>query len=207
MSSKEVLKSLLEIDSIKINLKNPFNWASGWKSPFYFDNRISLSYPSIRKQITLSLVELCKNYYPNTEIIAGVATAGIPQGSLVANELNIPLIYIRSKPKAHGLENLIEGKLEPNKNVIIIEDLISTGGSSIKAVKAIRNSGCTVLSVLSIFNYGFDISKTNFSDIQCEHKSLYNYDDLLTVALENNYISHNEIQELKKWRNNPGEWN
>ena len=111
MSSKELLSSLLEIDSIKINLKNPFNWASGWKSPFYFDNRISLSYPSIRKQITLSLVELCKNYYPNTEIIAGVATAGIPQGSLVANELNIPLIYIRSKPKAHGLENLNQIKM------------------------------------------------------------------------------------------------
>ena len=124
MSAKELLKNLLEIDSIKINLKNPFNWASGWKSPFYFDNRISLSYPSIRKQITLSLVRLCNNYYPNTEIIAGVATAGIPQGSLVANELNIPLIYIRSKPKAHGLENLIEGKLEPNKNVIVIEKRI-----------------------------------------------------------------------------------
>ena len=207
MSSKELLSSLLEIDSIKINLKNPFNWASGWKSPFYFDNRISLSYPTIRKHITLSLVKLCNNYYPNTEIIAGVATAGIPQGSLVANKLNIPLVYIRSKPKAHGLENLIEGKLEPNKNVIVIEDLISTGGSSIKAVEAIRNSGCTVLCVLSIFNYGFDISKINFLNIQCEHKSLCNYDDLLTVALENNYISHNEIQELKKWRNNPGEWN
>ena len=122
-------------------MKNPFNWASGWKSPFYFDNRISLSYPTIRKHITLSLVKLCNNYYPNTEIIAGVATAGIPQGSLVANELNIPLVYIRSKPKAHGLENLIEGKLEPNKNVIVIEDLISTGRSSIKAVEAGMKDG------------------------------------------------------------------
>jgi|TARA_B110000263_G_scaffold249366_1_gene266763 orotate phosphoribosyltransferase len=207
MSSKELLRNLLEINSIKINLKNPFNWASGWKSPFYFDNRISLSYPSIRKKITLSLVELCNKYYSDAEVIAGVATAGIPQGSLVSNELNKPFVYIRSKPKSHGMENLIEGRLEKNKKVIVIEDLISTGGSSIKAVEAIRNNGCNVVCVLSIFNYGFDISKTNFSNINCDHKSLYNYDDLLTVALQNNYITQDEIQELKKWRNNPGDWN
>ena len=138
MKSLELLNSLLKINSIKINLKTPFNWASGWKSPIYFDNRISLSYPRIRSEITERLTEIIKENYKNVDSIAGVATAGIPQGALVSSELELPFSYVRSKPKSHGMKNLIEGRLEENKNIILIEDLISTGGSSIKAVEAIR---------------------------------------------------------------------
>ena len=206
MKSLELLNSLLKINSIKINLKTPFNWASGWKSPIYFDNRISLSYPKIRSEITERLTEIIKENYKNVDSIAGVATAGIPQGALVSSELELPFSYVRSKPKSHGMKNLIEGRLEENKNIILIEDLISTGGSSIKAVEAIRDAGSNVLAVLSIFNYGFNLSTENFYKIKCNTESVFYYSDLLEVALANNYISEKELVKLKSWRENPGEW-
>ena len=206
MKSLELLNSLLKINSIKINLKTPFNWASGWKSPIYFDNRISLSYPKIRSEITERLTEVIKENYKNVDSIAGVATAGIPQGALVSSELELPFSYVRSKPKSHGMKNLIEGRLEENKNIILIEDLISTGGSSIKAVEAIRDAGSNVLAVLSIFNYGFNLSTENFNKIKCNTESVFYYSDLLEVALANNYISEKELVKLKSWRENPGEW-
>tara|TARA_Y100000739_G_scaffold44006_1_gene33674 strand:- start:13788 stop:14411 length:624 start_codon:yes stop_codon:yes gene_type:complete len=206
MKSLELLNSLLKINSIKINLKTPFNWASGWKSPIYFDNRISLSYPKIRSEITERLTEIIKENYKNVDSIAGVATAGIPQGALVSSELELPFSYVRSKPKSHGMKNLIEGRLEENKNIILIEDLISTGGSSIKAVEAIRDAGSNVLAVLSIFNYGFNLSTENFNKIKCNTESVFYYSDLLEVALANNYISEKELVKLKSWRENPGEW-
>ena len=157
MKSLELLNDLIKINSIKINLNNSFIWASGWKSPFYFDNRVSLSYPTIRKEITERLVDLINKNYSEVEVIAGVATAGIPQGALVSDKLNLPFAYVRSKPKSHGMKNMIEGKLESGKKVLLIEDLISTGGSSIKAVEAVRDNGSNVIGVLSIFNYGFKV--------------------------------------------------
>lgn len=206
MKSLELLNDLIKINSIKINLKKSFSWASGWKSPFYFDNRISLSYPIIRKEITKRLVDIIKVNFSDVEIIAGVATAGIPQGALVAEKLNLPFAYIRSKPKSHGMKNMIEGKIDKGKNVLLIEDLISTGGSSIKAVEAVRDTGSNVTSVLSIFNYGFKVSEKNFKKIKCNTKSIFSYNDLLSIAHENDYISDHDLEKLRDWRDNPENW-
>ena len=206
MKSLELLNDLIKINSIKINLKKSFSWASGWKSPFYFDNRISLSYPIIRKEITERLVDIIKVNFSDVEIIAGVATAGIPQGALVAEKLNLPFTYVRSKPKSHGMKNMIEGKIEKGKNVLLIEDLISTGGSSIKAVKAVRDTGSNVIGVLSIFNYGFKVSEVNFKNIKCKTESIFSYNDLLTIAHKNEYIEDQDLEKLRGWRDNPENW-
>ena len=206
MKSLELLNDLIKINSIKINLKKSFSWASGWKSPFYFDNRISLSYPIIRKEITERLVEIIKVNFSDVEIIAGVATAGIPQGALVAEKLNLPFAYVRSKPKSHGMKNMIEGKIEKGKNILLIEDLISTGGSSIKAVKAVRDTGSNVIGVLSIFNYGFKVSEVNFKNIKCKTESIFSYNDLLTIAHKNEYIEDQDLEKLRGWRDNPENW-
>ena len=178
----------------------------GWKSPFYFDNRISLSYPNIRKEITKRLVSIIKEKYDDVGIIAGVATAGIPQGALVAENLNLPFAYVRSKPKSHGMKNMIEGRIEKGKRVLLIEDLISTGGSSIKSVEAVRETGSIVIGVLSIFNYGFKVSEENFKNINCDTSSIFNYNDLLSIALKNNYIEDQDLEKLKSWRDNPEKW-
>ena len=185
---------------------NSFSWASGWKSPFYFDNRISLSYPNIRKEITKRLVSIIKEKYDDVGIIAGVATAGIPQGALVAENLNLPFAYVRSKPKSHGMKNMIEGRIEKGKKVLLIEDLISTGGSSIKSVEAVRETGSIVIGVLSIFNYGFKVSEENFKNINCDTSIIFNYNDLLSIALKNNYIEDQDLEKLKSWRDNPEKW-
>ena len=206
MKSLELLNDLLKINSIKISIYKSFSWASGWKSPIYFDNRISLSYPKIRKKITSRLVDIIKAKYKEVDVIAGVATAGIPQGALVADALNLPFIYVRSQNKSHGMKNLIEGKLEKNSRTILIEDLISTGGSSIKSVEAIRESGSEVLSVLSIFNYGFKISKNNFQNISCDTNSIFNYSDLMEIAHQEKYITKSELEKLKNWREDPEKW-
>jgi len=206
MKSLELLNDLLKINSIKISVYKSFSWASGWKSPIYFDNRISLSYPKIRKKITSRLVDIIKAKYKEVDVIAGVATAGIPQGALVADALNLPFIYVRSQNKSHGMKNLIEGKLEKNSRTILIEDLISTGGSSIKSVEEIRESGSKVLSVLSIFNYGFKISKDNFQSIGCNTNSIYYYNDLMEIAIQEKYITKSELEKLKNWREDPGKW-
>ena len=206
MKSLELLNDLIKINSIKINLKKSFSWASGWKSPFYFDNRISLSYPNIRKEITKRLVSIIKEKYDDVGIIAGVATAGIPQGALVAENLDLPFAYVRSKPKSHGMKNMIEGRIEKGKRVLLIEDLISTGGSSIKSVEAVRDTGSIVIGVLSIFNYGFKVSEENFKNINCDTSSIFNYNDLLSIALKNSYIEDQDLEKLKSWRDNPEKW-
>lgn len=201
-----VAKKLLEINAIKLSVESPFSWASGWKSPIYCDNRLSLSYPDVRSYIKKILAKTITENYKNVEAIAGVATAGIPQGALVADELNIPFIYVRSKPKGHGMENMIEGKITSGQKVVVIEDLVSTGGSSLKAVEALKANSFTVLGMLSIFTYGFQIADDNFSKANVKLISLSSYNDLIDEALKLHYISKDQISSLKKWRENPAEW-
>ena len=206
MSAQKIISSLISINSIKINLKNPYVWASGWKSPIYCDNRISLSYPKIRDNITAQLVNKITSSFNKIDAIAGVATAGIPQASLVAKELNLPLVYVRSNAKKHGMKNMIEGDLKNNSNVLVIEDLISTGGSSLKAIDAIKERKCNVLGLLCIFNYSFEISKTNFKSNSIKVISLCNYYDLIEFVKTKKIISSKEIEFLENWRKNPDKW-
>ena len=206
MSAQKIISSLISINSIKINLKNPFIWASGWKSPIYCDNRISLSYPKIRDNITAHLVNKITSSFNKIDAIAGVATAGIPQASLVAKELNLPLVYVRSNAKKHGMKNMIEGDLKINSNVLVIEDLISTGGSSLKAIDAIKERKCNVLGLLCIFNYSFEISKTNFKSNSIKVISLCNYYDLIEFIKTKKIISSKEIEFLENWRKSPDKW-
>tara|TARA_B100001769_G_C22072435_1_gene577290 strand:+ start:456 stop:1091 length:636 start_codon:yes stop_codon:yes gene_type:complete len=206
MSAQKIISSLISINSIKINLKNPYVWASGWKSPIYCDNRISLSYPKIRDNITAQLVNKITSSFNKIDAIAGVATAGIPQASLVAKELNLPLVYVRSNAKKHGMKNMIEGDLKNNSNVLVIEDLISTGGSSLKAIDAIKERKCNVLGLVCIFNYSFEISKTNFKSNSIKVISLCNYYDLIEFVKTKKIISSKEIEFLENWRKNPDKW-
>ena len=206
MRAQKIISSLISINSIKINLKNPFVWASGWKSPIYCDNRISLSYPRIRDNITSQLVNKINSNFKKIDAIAGVATAGIPQASLVAKELNLPLVYVRSNAKKHGMKNMIEGDLKINSNVLVIEDLISTGGSSLKAIDAIKLRKCNILGLACVFNYSFEISKKNFESNNVKVISLCNYYDLIEFAKINKIISSKEIGFLENWRKNPNNW-
>ena len=203
MSVQKIISSLISINSIKINLKNPFVWASGWKSPIYCDNRISLSYPEIRDNITAQLINKITSNFNKIDVIAGVATAGIPQASLVAKELNLPLVYVRSNAKKHGMKNMIEGDLKINSNVLVIEDLISTGGSSLKAIDAIKERKCNVLGLTCIFNYSFEISKTNFKSNNIKVINLCDYYDLIELVKAKKIISSKEIDFLENWRKNP----
>lgn len=204
--AKETASKLLEIGAVKLNPRQPFTWSSGWKSPIYCDNRLSLSYPSVRTFIKEKLAESINKNFPDAEAIAGVATAGIPQGALVADLLNLPFIYVRSKPKGHGMENLIEGKVTAGQKVVVLEDLISTGGSSLKAAEAIISSGMEVLGMAAIFTYGFHVADENFSKANIQLVTLSNYSILIDLALENNHISQADIASLKSWRINPAEW-
>jgi orotate phosphoribosyltransferase len=197
---------LLQIEAIKLNTEKPFNWASGWKSPIYCDNRLSLSYPDARTAIRNSLTEVIKENFHSAESIAGVATAGIAQGALVADQLSLPFLYVRPKPKDHGMENLIEGKITKGQKVVVVEDLISTGGSSLKAVAALRDAGFQVLGMVSIFNYGFDIASKNFYEADVSLISLSDYSHLLTQALKKNYITEEQVTSLKAWRVDPANW-
>ena len=205
-TAAEVAKMLLSINAIKLNVENPFTWASGWKSPIYCDNRLSLSYPEVRSFIKLKIAETIKNHFPKCEVVAGVATAGIPQGALVADALDKPFIYVRSKPKGHGLENMIEGKIVTGQKVVVIEDLISTGGSSLSAVDSLKSAGLDVLGMVSIFTYGFPLADQNFKSRKVKLISLSNYGQLIETALTLNYITAGQIEHLKTWRENPGEW-
>lgn len=202
----EVAKRLLAIDTIKIQPDIPFTWASGWKSPIYCDNRKVLSYPETRTFICSEFVKLVREKYPNAEAIAGVATGAIAHGALVAEALQLPFIYVRSKPKGHGLENLIEGDIQPGTKVVIIEDLISTGGSSINAADAIRNFGAEVLGMLAIFTYNFPLAKQNFEDANIELTTLSNYNVLLQVAHDSGEITDAQLESLNNWRKNPETW-
>ena len=201
----EIEKKLLEVNAIKLNAKNPFTWASGIMSPIYCDNRISLSYPETRTFIKKHLAELSKSF-GQYDTIAGVATAGIAHGALIADYLEKPFIYVRSKAKAHGRENLIEGHLKPHSKVLVVEDLISTGMSSLKAVDAIKMQDCEVVGVVAIFNYAFPKAFQSFSDANCKFKTLSNYPALLKEALTQNYITEQEAELLGIWNQDPQKW-
>lgn len=202
----EVADKLLEIEAIRLQPDNPFTWASGWKSPIYCDNRLSLSFPHVRNLIKEQLVRNVQHYFPQAEAIAGVATAGIPQGALLANDLNLPFVYVRSKAKGHGMENMIEGKVVPGQKVVIVEDLVSTGGSSLKAAQDLKNAGFEVLGMVSIFSYGFDIAAKNFENAGIKLICLCNYEELLPRALGKNYISEETVKSLTAWRKDPSSW-
>lgn len=197
---------LLQIQAIKLSTEKPFNWSSGWKSPIYCDNRLSLSYPDIRKSIRDGLAQAIRENFFTAECIAGVATAGIPQAALVADALDLPMIYVRPKPKDHGMENLIEGKIVPGQKVVVVEDLVSTGGSSLKAVQALKEANFGVLGMVSIFNYGFDIATRNFYEANISLISLSDYNSLLKHAVKLKYITEEQVISLKAWRVDPSNW-
>jgi orotate phosphoribosyltransferase len=203
---QKVAEFLLQIKAIKLQPNNPFTWASGWKSPIYCDNRITLSHPTIRTYIRQKLSILIQEEFGTVDVIAGVATAGIPQGALVAQELGLPFVYVRSKAKEHGTGSLIEGELKEGQRVVVIEDLISTGKSSLQAVEAIRQAGCLVAGLAGIFTYGFDQADENFRQAKCPYFTLSNYQALITYASEHQMISQSDLALLEKWRENPAEW-
>ena len=202
----KVAAMLLQIQAIKLNTEKPFTWSSGWKSPIYCDNRLSLSYPDIRTTVRNGLVQAIRENFFTVESIAGVATAGIAQGALVADSLSLPFLYVRPKPKDHGMENLIEGKVVKGQKVVLVEDLVSTGGSSLKAAQALRDAGFEVLGMVSIFNYGFDLATRNFYEANISLISLCDYHSLLKYALDQNYITNDQMTSLKAWRVDPSGW-
>jgi orotate phosphoribosyltransferase len=192
-------QQLLEIKAIKLSPQHPFTWASGILSPIYCDNRVTLSHPSVRNYIKQQFVEK-SNSFGDFDVVAGVATAGIPHGMLLADALNKPFIYVRDKPKGHGRQNQIEGELAPNARVLVIEDLISTGGSSIKAVKIVQDTDCQVVGTLAIFTYNFDIATKAFAEANCPFTTLCDYTTLIEVAAETGYVNPNDLAMLKAWR-------
>jgi orotate phosphoribosyltransferase len=202
----KVAEMLLQTQAIKLSTEKPFTWSSGWKSPIYCDNRITLSYPDARTLIKEGLASAIHENFGSAECIAGVATAGIPQGALVADALNLPFVYVRPKPKEHGMENLIEGKITKGQKVVVIEDLVSTGGSSLKAVAALRDAGFKVLGMVSIFNYGFDIATKNFYEADVSLISLSDYGHLVSQAVASRYITDEQAVSLKSWRVDPTGW-
>jgi len=206
-TAKKTAELLLQIKAIKLKPQDPFKWASGWNSPIYCDNRATLSYPTIRTYIREELGKIIEEKYGKPEVIAGVATGAIAIGVLVAEYLNVPFIYVRPEAKKHGRQNQVEGVLEPGKRVVVIEDLISTGKSSLNAVKALKEAGADVKGMVAIFSYGFDLAANNFENDGVELTTLSDYDNLLELANENNYISEKELDTLKQWRINPSTWN
>ena len=204
--SKKIAEQLLQIRAIKLQLDKPFIWASGWKSPIYCDNRISLSYPKVRTYIRQELVSAIEKQYNKPQVIAAVATAAIAQGALVAEAMGLPFVYVRAAAKDHGRKNLIEGEIRDDQSVVVIEDLISTGQSSLKAVEALREAGFNVKGMISIFNYGFELSKQNFENAQCPLISLCDYTELINQALESGYIKENDVEILQQWRVAPELW-
>lgn len=204
--AEKVAESLLAIEAIKLNHEHPFTWSSGWKSPIYCDNRLALSFPDIRSLIKEQLAAAIKSHYAGADAIAGVATAGIPQGALVADLLNLPFLYVRSKPKGHGMENMIEGKIGKGQKVVVVEDLVSTGGSSLAAVNALRAAGAEVLGMVAIFTYGFPVADQNFEKADVPLVVLSDYSALLQHAQEKGTIKEEQMPILNAWRNNPQDW-
>ena len=203
----KVAEFLLQIKAVKLQPNDPFTWASGWSSPIYCDNRKTLSFPSIRTYIRQGYAEAILDHFGKPDVIAGVATGGIAQGALVAQELGIPFIYVRSSAKGHGLGNQIEGHFEKGQRVVVIEDLISTGGSSLVAVEALREAGCEVKGLVAIFTYGFEIALKNFADAECPFVTLTDYEHLIDQAVILEYINESNVASLKKWKNDPAVWN
>lgn len=200
-------EKLLNVKAIKLQPENPFTWASGWKSPFYCDNRKTLSYADLRSFVKTEIARIILENFDQVDAVAGVATGAIAQGALVADLLNKPFAYVRSKPKDHGLENLIEGELKPGMRVVVVEDLISTGGSSLKAVEAIRKNGCEVIGMVASYTYGFDVAKKAFDEAGVKLITLTNYEAVLEVALETGYITEAQVPMLHEWRKDPANWN
>lgn len=203
---KILAEKLLQISAIKLQPEMPFTWASGWNSPIYTDNRKTLSYPEIRSFIKIELSRLILENFGEAEAIAGVATGAIAQGALVADQLMLPYVYVRSSPKDHGLENLIEGNLQPGQKVVVIEDLISTGGSSLKACEAVRQAGCEVIGMVAIFSYQFPVAIEAFKQANVKLLTLSNYTAMLDAALATNYINDSDIETLQQWRDDPAAW-
>ena len=206
-TAKKTAEVLLHINAIKLSPNSPFTWASGWKSPIYCDNRLVLSYPTIRNYIKSELAKNIENTYGKPDVIAGVATGAIGIGSLVADDMGLPFVYVRPLAKKHGRQNQIEGRLEKGQNVVVVEDLISTGKSSLIAVEALKFADVNVKGMAAIFTYGFELSKTNFSQKNIDLHTLSNYDVLLEQALDTGFINDKELKVLSKWNNNPSEWN
>jgi orotate phosphoribosyltransferase len=202
----KVAEFLLQIKAVKLQPNSPFTWASGWKSPIYCDNRVTLSFPAIRTYIRQGYADAILEHFGKPDVIAGVATGGIAQGALVAQELGIPFIYVRSSAKGHGLGNQIEGHYEKGQRVVVIEDLISTGGSSLKAVKDLKEAGLEVKGLVAIFTYGFDVSLKNFAHAECPFVTLTDYDHLIDQALKSDYVTAADIDSLREWKTSPETW-
>lgn len=202
----QIAKLLMQVRAVKLRPEKPFTWASGWKSPIYCDNRITLSYPQIRTFIRQEFVKTINDEIGDVDLIAGVATGGIGMGALVAQELGLPFAYVRSTQKEHGLSNQIEGVVESGQRVVVIEDLISTGGSSLKAVEALRSAGCDVKGLIAIFSYNFDVAIDAFKAAKCKMLTLSNYNALVEQALADEFILEKDLISLKKWRKDPANW-
>ena len=205
-SAKQIAGSLLQIKAIKLNPTNHFTWASGWYSPIYCDNRKILSYPAVRKQVYEAFADLIAEKYPEAEVWAGVATGAIAHGVLVAEKMGKPFIYVRSTPKSHGLTNQVEGEVKPGSKVVVIEDLVSTGGSSLSAVDALKKAGCDVLGMVAIFTYGFPTAEQNFTNAGVKLDTLSNYNTMIEMAIEQGYVHPDELETLKEWRRDPASW-
>ncbi len=205
-SAQQIASMFLDIGAIKLSPTDPFTWASGWKSPIYCDGRLSLSFPYVRNYIKNVMIDTIRNNFSEVGAIAGVATAGIPQGILVADALDLPFLYVRPKAKDHGMENIIEGKIERGKRIVVIEDLISTGGSSLKAAVALDLAGYEIAGVIAVFSYGFETAQQTFSDAGILLYSLSNYDILLKEAVSKKIISNIELSSLQEWRKSPESW-
>lgn len=205
-TADKVAEFLLQIKAIQLNNQQPFHWASGWQSPIYCDNRKTLSYPKVRTFIRQKYSEVIQEKFGKVDVIAGVATGGIAQGALVAQELDLPFIYVRSSSKGHGLQNQVEGVVEAGQRVVVIEDLISTGMSSLKAVEALRAIGCQVVGMVAIFTYDFELAQNNFKEYNCPLYTLSDYNHLIDEALRMGYINQSDVESLKNWRKDPANW-
>jgi orotate phosphoribosyltransferase len=206
MIASQVARILLEVKAVRLRPEEPFTWSSGWKSPIYCDNRIALSYPEARTYIRNELASAIQKEFPDVQAIAGVATAGIAQGALVADVLNLPFLYVRPEPKKHGMGNQTEGRLEEGQRIVVIEDLISTGGSSLKVVDVLRQANAEVLGMAAIFTYGFPVAEQNFADKNVKLICLSDYETLVGEARNLNYIAADAMDSLAAWRKNPAEW-
>lgn len=205
-TASKVAEFLLQIKAVRLQPHQPFTWASGWKSPIYCDNRKTLSHPKVRTFIRQQFVKLIRESFPRPDVIAGVATGAIAHGVLVAEELGLPFVYVRPEPKKHGLGNLIEGEIQSGQSVVVIEDLISTGGSSLKAVDALKEAGCDVKGMAAIFTYGFQDAEANFAKAACSLITLCDYSSLVQQAIKSDYVSEDDLKTLQAWRENPSVW-
>lgn len=207
MTASTLASMLLDVKAVRLQPTSPFTWASGWHSPIYCDNRKTLAYPKVRTYVKEQLAALARQLYPEATVVAGVATGAIAQGALVAEELGLPFVYVRPKPKDHGMGNQIEGELQEGARVLVIEDLISTGGSSLKAVEALRAAGAEVLGMLASFTYGFPVAEEAFAQAGVTLTTLSNYEAVLKVGVETGYVQPSELEVLTKWRKDPANWN